>query len=249
MPTVSVLIAVRNCRQHIRQAVESALEQGPYEVIVFDDASTDGTAEIVEGLPVNAIFSDVQIGQQQANNQLIDHTTGEYLQFLDADDYLLPGKITCQLAAMQERNRLVSYTNFQVEKYINRQYHSTYQGCTDTHNLLLALRWFEWTPATGCWLFHRSVFDFVRWDESERYQHGMHDRKMALDLLKQRINPLHVNHPGFVHRCGWSGSQISSGENYMQARRHLTEDLDQWLEELKAISWRRIDYESNLSRC
>jgi len=255
MPTVSVLIPVHNCEKYIAQAIESALDQAD-EVIVYDDASTDNTREIVRRYSVKVHYGVNRVGQQKACNFLVMLSSCEYLQFLDADDYLLPGKIQAQLGVGP-----VSYTNFFVEKYVNRQYRETYLARTDTHPLIESLLRYEWMPATGCFLFHKNLFKRLQWTESESYRYGMHDRKITLDLLKMGVIPAHVPHDGYVHRCGWSGSQISQGERYMDVRKHFTRELYTWaqtqpqiceaydLDALARQTWKRIQTEESLSRC
>lgn len=79
---VSVVIACHNQARFLGDAVESALAQAyrPCEIIVIDDGSTDGTAEVAarqQGLPA-------------VRNAGLRASTGDYLVFLDAEDRLLP---------------------------------------------------------------------------------------------------------------------------------------------------------------
>jgi glycosyltransferase involved in cell wall biosynthesis len=109
MPLVSILVPAYNAERWIRQCLDSALEQtySAIEVIVVDDGSTDGTAEIVrryEGR-VRMAPGDHQ-GGNAARNRLIALSKGEWLQFLDADDYLLPDKIANQMGRVDETSGL-----------------------------------------------------------------------------------------------------------------------------------------------
>jgi len=241
MLPVSILIPVHNCETHIQQCLESAIASSPAEIIVFDDASTDGTSDLIRKYPVGYYRSQERVGAQSARNQLINLSCAEWLQFMDADDYLLPEKLESQIGKGE-----VSYTNFQVEKYVNRNYKETYQASTNTHGLLLSLLIFEWMPLTGCWLFHRSVFDRVKWDETPGYRYGMHDRKLTLDLLRAGFNPVHVDHPGYLHRCGWSGGQIGAGEHYLNAKKQFLSDLFDWVHSVESQTWRRFEHEKSL---
>ncbi len=89
----SVIIPVYNRSELVRHAVESALNQdgADHEVIVVDDGSTDGTAEVLAhyGNEINVI-SQEQAGAEVARNRGAAAATGEYLVFLDSDDLLLP---------------------------------------------------------------------------------------------------------------------------------------------------------------
>jgi glycosyltransferase involved in cell wall biosynthesis len=90
-PSVSIVITTYNYGQYIKEAINSALEQTlpPCEIIVADDGSTDNTAEIVAeyGDKVRYIRYEHK-GICQLRNALLDEAKGEWLLFLDADDYL-----------------------------------------------------------------------------------------------------------------------------------------------------------------
>jgi glycosyltransferase involved in cell wall biosynthesis len=98
------------------EAVESALAQRPeeVEVIVVDDASTDGTIELVKntfGRRVHLLPLAVQRGQGAARNAGALLACGRYIAFLDSDDVWLPGKLNAELhvfAEFPEANAIVS---------------------------------------------------------------------------------------------------------------------------------------------
>lgn len=104
-PLVSILIPAYNAARWVRQAVESALAQDyePKEVIVADDGSTDGTLEILHsfGEPVR-VEALAHAGGNAARNRLTELARGEWLQYLDADDALLPHKIRNQMQYLAE---------------------------------------------------------------------------------------------------------------------------------------------------
>jgi glycosyltransferase involved in cell wall biosynthesis len=255
MATVSILIPVHNCEKHIGQCIESALAQAD-EVIVYDDASTDNTRDVIRQYPVAFHYGVSSVGAQKARNTLIQLASGDYLKFLDADDYLLPGNLNAQVGIAP-----VSYTNFLVEKYVNRRYVERYKADTNCYPIIESLLRFEWMPITGCFLFHKDIFKHVQWVDTGSYRYGMHDRRMTLDLLKAGIPPVHIANDGYVHRCGWSGSQIGDGERYMDARRQFTKDFYEWaktrqevcttydIPALESQTWGRIQTEENLNRC
>jgi len=109
--TVSVVIPVRNGIPFVGDAIRSALAQDhpAIEVLVVDDASTDGTADWV-----SAQFGDrlrlIRLGTRHhlagARNVGLAHAHGDYLQFLDADDTLPPSKVRAQLACFRRRPTL-----------------------------------------------------------------------------------------------------------------------------------------------
>lgn len=104
-PTVSILIPAYNAEAWVTQAVESALAQGPdVEVIVVDDGSTDGTVERLLTFDGRIGWeSSLNRGAPATRNRLLQLARAEWVQYLDADDYLLPGKTAGQLAALNGR--------------------------------------------------------------------------------------------------------------------------------------------------
>jgi glycosyltransferase involved in cell wall biosynthesis len=104
-PRLSVVIPTWNRAHLVCEAVESALAQGPgVEVVVVDDGSTDGTADLV----AQRFESRVQLlrmperrGPGAARNAGLRAVTGELLAFLDSDDLWLPGKLEAELRMLE----------------------------------------------------------------------------------------------------------------------------------------------------
>lgn len=106
METVSVLIPCYNNERFVGNAIESALEQTwpCCEVIVVDDGSTDNSLSVAkeyepEGVQV---IHQPNRGPSSARNRALKAATGEYIQYLDADDFLDPEKIKAQVQALRE---------------------------------------------------------------------------------------------------------------------------------------------------
>ncbi|MFW6271710.1 MAG: glycosyltransferase [Desulfosalsimonas sp.] len=99
-PLVSVIIPVYNRGKWIKKAVDSVLSQDyrPFEIIVVDDGSTDETSEILSSYGKNIrIIRQPNSGVSSARNRGADAARGEWLAFLDSDDYWLAGKIAAQV--------------------------------------------------------------------------------------------------------------------------------------------------------
>jgi glycosyltransferase involved in cell wall biosynthesis len=100
---VSILIPCFNAERWIAQAIESALAQTwpSREVIVVDDGSTDGSLEVVKSFGSNIQWeTGPNRGGNAARNRLLELAGGSWVQYLDADDYLLPEKIAAQVACL-----------------------------------------------------------------------------------------------------------------------------------------------------
>ncbi len=106
MPLVSIIIPAFNAAAVIGMAVASALAQSEarIEVIVVDDASTDGTAAVVEGLAardarVRLLRMARNSGPGAARNAGLDAACGEWIALLDADDQYHPLRLQTLLQA------------------------------------------------------------------------------------------------------------------------------------------------------
>lgn len=100
---VSIIIPFYNPGRFLRDAVMSALSQSysPIEVILIDDGSTEPYAEQLSGLAdsLNLIIQKNK-GACSARNAGLSIANGEFVKFLDADDFLLPGSIESEVNAI-----------------------------------------------------------------------------------------------------------------------------------------------------
>jgi glycosyltransferase involved in cell wall biosynthesis len=105
-PLVSVIIPAFNAEAYIRRTIDSVLGQTykRIEVLVVDDGSTDGTAEIVESIAEKDIriilLRKQNSGVADARNLAIQEARGEYIANIDADDIWYPENIEKQVEQM-----------------------------------------------------------------------------------------------------------------------------------------------------
>ncbi len=108
-PRVSVIIPTYNYGRYLPDAIDRSLEQdvpGGLEVVVVDDGSTDDTPSIV-GRYAGRIAYLRQENRREgaARNNGATHARGEYLAFLDPDDYYLPGKLAADVERLEQADR------------------------------------------------------------------------------------------------------------------------------------------------
>lgn len=116
---VSVIIPAYNAERHLEQALASCLRQSdpPHEIVVADDGSTDRTFAIAQKFSpqVKAIRLERNMGVSEARNRAIAASTGDWLAFLDADDWFLPRKLERQRQCILENPQAVLvYTKYRV---------------------------------------------------------------------------------------------------------------------------------------
>jgi glycosyltransferase involved in cell wall biosynthesis len=108
---ISTIIPTYNRRQLLDRAVKSVFAQTfrPIEIVIVDDGShvpvtTDWFQPIPEGVSLSLIRNAQSCGPAAARNSGIEHSTGDWIAFLDDDDYWEPEKLASQLAALESAN-------------------------------------------------------------------------------------------------------------------------------------------------
>jgi len=110
---ISIITPAFNEAGYIEQCIESVVRQSwpHFEMIVVDDGSTDNTADIVENYSaadarINLIRMPENVGLTMAKNVALEKATGDYLLFLDADDYILREMISDLIERINEYGRI-----------------------------------------------------------------------------------------------------------------------------------------------
>ena len=169
---VSTLIPVRNRPALLAEAVESVLAQDhpSTEIIIVDDGSSDDTAELAQDL-VNRHMGSIQLIRHQrpggpgfARQQALRLARGAFIQYLDSDDLLLPGKFSAQVAALGRHpeadicfGRSLQENHRMQPPSCSGPIRGTGQARTALFPLLLRERW--WTTSTP--LYRRSLVERI----------------------------------------------------------------------------------------
>lgn len=109
-----------NAAATIGESIRSVLRQteSRWELLVVDDGSTDGTIATVEAHArqdsrIRLLRTTGRQGPSAARNLAIDAASGRWVAFLDSDDLWAPQKLARQLAFMESRGALISFTAYQ----------------------------------------------------------------------------------------------------------------------------------------
>jgi glycosyltransferase involved in cell wall biosynthesis len=160
-PIVSILIPCYNAERWVAQAIESALAQTwpEKEVIVVDDGSTDRSLDVIRQFDGRIRWeTGPNRGGNIARNRLLKLARGEWLQYLDADDWLMPEKIADQIAFLVQKPETdVVYSPVPVEFWSPDKslvVDNPILGPDPRDDIwVLMLRW--WLPQTGGQLWRR----------------------------------------------------------------------------------------------
>lgn len=124
-PLISIIVPNYNNGKYLRSCVESILAQTykKIEIIVVDDSSTDNSREIIEELQsittvVRPVYLEKNEGVSNARNKGVEFSAGEYITFLDADDFYvnsqkLENEIKLLLKKESEGSRVAVYSKLQ----------------------------------------------------------------------------------------------------------------------------------------
>jgi glycosyltransferase involved in cell wall biosynthesis len=170
---------------------------------MVDDGSTDGSLRILQDLARDneclRVIEGNHAGAAEARNLAISHSRGDYVQFLDADDFLVPAKIASQVKAMERRNKEgeradVAYSDWQ---FIGDMRAPSVGGkplriMGEVDDFLDALLADWWSPPFN-YLFTREVIEGLRWRSEAVY---LDDFDFILQVALR--SPGHVYVPGIV---------------------------------------------------
>ncbi|MCJ7710231.1 MAG: glycosyltransferase [Chloroflexi bacterium] len=173
-PQVSVLIPCWNAAGTIERALDSILDtSGPtIECIVVDDASTDGTADLVRSLAdrdprIVLVRAAENAGASAARNLGLPLVRGEWLTFLDSDDRMLPGALAAlhHAAVATDALAVVGQRIWSdgVDTWITRQYDRPDIREPGRKSLVANPGLMFYASGTGK-LFHRSIREGLRFE-------------------------------------------------------------------------------------
>jgi glycosyltransferase involved in cell wall biosynthesis len=175
MPLISVIIPAYNAERSIGEAIGSVLAQTwrDFDVVVVDDGSADGTAAVVREFddPRIVLVRQGNRGQSAALNRGVAEARGEFIKFLDADDWLNPEYLAAMHAVLGEGGDQVAacgwgYFVDDPQRVAVRSEHANQDYADPLEWLVDSLTRDEGMMGGWKWLIPRTVWDRAGgWDE------------------------------------------------------------------------------------
>ena len=116
---ISIIIPVYNVDKYIDETIKSILNQDytNWELICVDDCSSDNSLDILRKYEKNnpriRVFeNEVNCGPSKTRNKGLFHARGNYITFLDSDDYWYKDKLSKQYTFMKENNYYFTFTGY-----------------------------------------------------------------------------------------------------------------------------------------
>jgi glycosyltransferase involved in cell wall biosynthesis len=258
---VSILIPCFNAERWIAQAIESALAQTwlQKEIIVVDDGSTDGSLQIIQRFDRHVRWeSGPNRGGNVARNRLLELARGHWVQYLDADDYLLHDKIAQQMGFVEKHpDADVVFGPVTLEHWSAADVRRELLPIPVPYDLWVLLASWQ-LPQTGTMLWRKqAILDVGGWKDD---QPCCQDHELYLRLLVGRKHFAYCATNGAVHRK-WSTETVSQRdiaelhrrqleieqrlENYLRGNNQLTPERLQAINttrfQIAQLAWRRSD--------
>lgn len=235
---VTVAIPAHNAEEWLATAIESALAQkvpSQLEVRVWDDGSTDESNAVAASYASRISFGKGKNrGGNHARNQLLREARGQWVQFLDADDYLQPHKIGRQLDEAGGEGEVL-YSPVLEENWRDGTPAPLREAPLDTARDIFC-QWFSWElPQTGAALWRRETLEKIGgWNVS---MPCCQEHELYLRAIQAGLRFQFTSTPGAVYRI-WSEQTVCRRNpvQLIQVRNALFDQMIEWM--IKKELWR-----------
>jgi glycosyltransferase involved in cell wall biosynthesis len=240
--SISILIPCYNAERWIAHAIDSALAQtwNEKEVIVVDDGSTDSSLDVIRRFRDRIRWeTGPNRGGGAARNRLLELAHGQWVQYLDADDYLVPNKIAAQVRFVIEHPDLdVVFGPVTVEHWSGHTTRRELLAIPEPYDLWVLLA--SWRlPQTGASLWRKqAIVDVGGWKPD---QPCCQEHELYLRLLIQAKRFAYHPTNGAVYRQ-WSTETLCKRDISEVHRRRLEieQRLEDYLRQSNQLSRERL---------
>jgi glycosyltransferase involved in cell wall biosynthesis len=255
-PLVSIIIPCHNAERWVGTAIESCLRQtwARCEIVVVDDGSTDGSQSVCRSYRSDRVkvLRQPRRGASAARNVALRLYTGDYVQYLDADDLLAPDKLEQQLSETNDDDSSVLRTS------VWGRFHANPEGaglegnslCGDFYPEDFLVRKFETAEmmASSAWLMPRAIAEAAGpWNEQLTLDDdGEYFSRVVLASRRIRYFPRSRSYCGIVN--GGSLSRSNSEKSWESQFVSVNLAVDHLLEKFDTPRTRRASANA-LHRC
>lgn len=206
---ISVIIPAYNAEKYIEETLDSVLSQTyqNWECIVVDDGSTDNSAELILSYcKIDSRFryyKQKNAGPSKARNLGLENASGVFIQYLDADDVLLPQRFQIMLEKyVHTQEKKILYSDLLIGESCDIFSTSKFKTKTTLgHEVDFKSMYLNFgnklSFIPGCILFHRDALLNVKWNESLS---NSEDWDYYLQITKQGFSFVNIPEPLFVYR-------------------------------------------------
>ena len=248
-PLISIIVPIYNAEAYLDKCIQSILQQDymHFELLLIDDGSTDQSSKIIRRWKETdgriRLFRKENGGQSSARNLGLDHAEGEYISFVDSDDYIAPDYLSYLLSLFDEQCRITACNHCVVRG--NRQRANSESGdCVLTRKEAFEEVLFHGCIDVAPWgkLYRKEVFDSLRFPEGRIFE----DTWLFGDILDQ------TEKIAFGHKCCYfymihdqstvRKEYSTRNLQYIEAARKLAKDAERCSSSLQIAGLRRINH-------
>ena len=177
-PLISIIIPVYNSEKYLKECLDSIINQtyNNLEIIIIDDESSDNTIDIINKYNDSRIkiYRKNNEGVSEARNLGLSKVTGDYILFIDSDDYLSNNDVISNLVGNINNNDLIRFNNSKLinNELINEdislfkdEYKSGEDFLLDALNNNKKYSWYLWQ-----YLYKKELWDGIRFPKGKIFE-------------------------------------------------------------------------------
>ena len=246
-PLVSIIIPCYNAERWVGEALDSCIAQTyrPLEVVVVDDGSTDGSLGIIQRyadqyLDLIRYETGPNRGGCATRNRGFALSHGEYVLFLDADDYIEPETITGQIDAIAGRIDVIVTCPWWNIEWTGNEWKKVYPHPTRATDPLIAeLRYGDFLPAQTLLWPRNLIKGLGGWDET-LWANQDGDLRLRARLNNYQIIP--SQRGGFAYRrYSFTTVSTQTTERNLESRIRVLEKVETILQRTGRLNQYRLD--------
>ncbi|QKJ50682.1 glycosyltransferase [Providencia rettgeri] len=244
-PLISIIIPVYNVEKYISKSIQSILFQTftDFECLIINDGTLDKSIEIAKQLVSNdprfIFFEQENQGQASARNLVFNNCKGQYITFIDSDDYIESNYLLELLTKIQLDDadictcnvKLVDNRGKKIKEFINKP--KLYNKKNDILNSHLYISNWMWDK-----IYKKECFDNIRFNNSVK---TFEDVLITFQILhKRKITSVNIPLYNYVYREGSTSHSLSP--TLIMDRLTITNAHKTFLENQNLLSQRQDYY-------
>ena len=180
---ISVIIPVYNTAKYLNRCFDSVINNSykNLEIIVVDDSSTDGSSKICDDYQAKdnrfVVFHQENMGQASARNKALDVAKGDYISFIDSDDFIHNRFFEYLLTALQKTKSDITVCEMTREMRYDDFFSQNSYSITehDKHEFIMSMYLGKWSVniAPVNKIFKRYIFESLRFPIGKKYEDAM----------------------------------------------------------------------------
>ena len=221
MPKFSIIIPVCNVEQYIKKCLDSVINQTykNYEVIVVNDGTKDNSMDIVKNYDVK-IINQKNAGLSAARNTGVKHASGEYIVFLDSDDYIEKDLLDKLNKSSKNKPDIIRYQIQEVKdnEVINKYEEIGFDGLTGVE-AFKKIAAYHFVENAWCYAIKKEYYDKEKYEFKKGTIHEDFGLIPLVIIKAKKVNSIPFIGYNYVQR----ESSIMSTKNYEKTKKKVTD--------------------------